>query len=419
MDYDIVTLPSKADASNEFDAAVNKLRERFINKNSPDYLFKPSYWKLVSSDKIASHLTSMQYAIQTHWSVIGHEAFDWSKTPPKFDAKGRYAIEKTCCFFKGQYTTHIDGFYNMVIQHVYNKFLEAIKPVQDDIYTKGVEDEYLKKLVKCRRTTMASFNAIVEHHQGDIYEAKRDKLRSKCNEKIKSLASEQTPWNATGLAIQLFADRTLQMQEKAIQERVQLEVERRIKEMELAAAQTKVELDAQRAKIHHLEAVIANNDAEISNYASMIGMLEVANSEKYEFIAALKATNSEKDETISALKAENNAKGKVIGELEAVNTVKDAIISALKAENGDKNRDVSILEAANSKKDEAISVLEIEAGAMDSLIDAHEKDAGELKAVISRQDTAINELLTIIRRQEIAISKHQATTGSQGTEMKA
>ncbi|RKP10696.1 root hair defective 3 GTP-binding protein-domain-containing protein [Thamnocephalis sphaerospora] len=461
FDYDVVMLPSKIESPNEFGAAVDKLRGRFVDRHNPDYLFKPNYWKAVSVDRIVPHLASIKCAIDNHWSVLGYEKFAFGENAPTINAKQKYAAEKRCCLFEGQYKDHVDGFYDMAIHHAYNEFMEAIKPTQKKIDAKGMEDEYLEQLLKCQRNAMAMFNTIVEHHQSDIYEEKRVELRSKCTEKITSMVREQMAWSSSGLVMQLVVDLTLQRQENTIQERVQQEVERRMKEAKLIAAQTKTKLDEQAAEISHLKSEIAENDGEINEHMARIDALEAANGEKRNTISALKATNDEKDTTISVLKAEksgkdgnlsilektsnekddvistlttansmlatansekdgiiamlkaaNEEKDEVISALnaanrllEATNSEKDEAISTLKATSGKNCETISILEAANSEKGAIIVALETEAEAQDELAAAWKWDISKLRAVIDRQDTAIDKLSSMIRRQETVISE--------------
>ncbi|RKP05238.1 hypothetical protein THASP1DRAFT_32923 [Thamnocephalis sphaerospora] len=406
FDYDVVTLPSKIDAPDEFDAAVDKLRGRLINEHNPGYLFKPSYWKAVSADRIASHLANLRRAILTYWSVLAYETFSSAKDAPTLDTKEKYAAEKKCCLFEGQYRNHMDGFYDMAIHYAYNEFLKAVKPIQEEIDTKGIEDEYLKQLVGYQRNAMVTFSTVVEHHQDDMHEAKRNELRSKCNEKITSLVCEQTPWSSTGLAMQLVVDRTLQKQENTIQARVQQEVERRTKEMELNVAQLKAELDQQSVEIDRLKAEGDKKSARISEQITKIGALEAANGEKDTTIDALKADNDKKDIIISALKAEKEA---MICMSKATNNEKETVINAQKAENSEKEDVISALKVANDEKDTVITALETEAEVQDGLIAICKRDVSKLRMVIDKQDIAIDELTGLIREQETVINEQKAT----------
>ncbi|RKP05445.1 root hair defective 3 GTP-binding protein-domain-containing protein [Thamnocephalis sphaerospora] len=154
FDYDVVTLPSKIDAPDEFDAAVDRLRERFVDRRSLKYLFKPSYWKVVSADRIVPHLKDLCHAIENNWNVIAYETFSLDKIAPTLEAKKKYAAEKRCCLFEGQYSNHTKDFYDMAIHHTYNEFLVGIEPVLKEIDAKGIEDEYLKQLIVYRRNAM-------------------------------------------------------------------------------------------------------------------------------------------------------------------------------------------------------------------------------------------------------------------------
>ncbi|RKP07424.1 hypothetical protein THASP1DRAFT_30762 [Thamnocephalis sphaerospora] len=293
LDYEVVTLPSKIDAPNYFDAAVAELRGRFIDRHDPNYLFKPIYWKAVSASGITYYFRHLCYTLDEHWDVLDYKMSSYESAPDFYKNKN-YLAEKRCCLFETQYKDHIDGFYDMTIHHTYSEFLEAIKPIQEEIDAKGITHEYLEQLLGHQRNAMATFNAAVEHHKDDtMYKAKRDVLRSQCNQKITFSTYEQTPWGSTGLVIQLLIDHTHQ-KEDAIRERVQQEVERCRKEMKLIDAQIKPKSE-QYIGIHHLKTEVAKKDVEISKYMLRIDTLEAANGEKDKIIARLEAANSKKD----------------------------------------------------------------------------------------------------------------------------
>ncbi|RKP04983.1 hypothetical protein THASP1DRAFT_33197 [Thamnocephalis sphaerospora] len=369
FDYDVVALPSKIDAAAEFDAAVGKLRKRFIDRHSPSYLFRSDYWKAVSADRIVHHLISIRHSIRDHSYTFDCDAFS-NKNVPMLDVEQRYSAERRDCLFEGQYRNHMDGFYDMAIHRAYNGFLEAIRAVQKEIEANGIKDEYLKKIIACQRRAMATFKAAVKHHQDDAYKSKCDELRTKYNEKITSLAHEQMPWNSTGLLMQLVVARTLQKQENTIQERVQQEVERRMKEMELAAAHTKVKLDEQGAEIERLKAKAVEKNEEISQQIARADGLATA--------------NNKKDKTISTLSVAN-----------------------------------SLLETANGQKDVAIAALETEAQVQDELREACERDVSKLRAIVDKQDVVIGELTLIVRGQEATIGKQRTAVDELENEIQA
>ncbi|RKP09625.1 hypothetical protein THASP1DRAFT_28568 [Thamnocephalis sphaerospora] len=371
---------------------------RFIDKYNPGYLFKPNYWKVVSADGIASHLGSLCHAIEDNWDVLVYETFSLGKDVPTPDAKEKYAAEKRCCLFEEQYKKHNTDFYDMAVQYAYNEFLEAIKPMQKEIAAKGMENEHLEQLLKYQRNAMATFNVAVEYHRDDMYEANRDKLSSMCSNRITLLAYNQTPWNSTSFSIQLFVDRALQMRENAIQERTQQEVEQRMKNIDSATAQIMAKFDEQRTEICHLKAIVAKNDAEISNHIDMNSMLKAVNNYQDKDISRLETANSEKDDIISALKVAN---------------------SMLESANNEKDEAINMLKAANSEKDVVIHALETEAEAQDELIAACRKDVSKLRTVIDRQDTVIDELASVICGQETVINEQQEMAGAQENKMKA
>lgn len=56
FDLEFTTLPHKVLVPEKFDAEVQSLRKRFVEKNSPSYLFKPAYHKRIPADGVAFYM---------------------------------------------------------------------------------------------------------------------------------------------------------------------------------------------------------------------------------------------------------------------------------------------------------------------------------------------------------------------------
>ncbi|XP_006460749.1 hypothetical protein AGABI2DRAFT_192353 [Agaricus bisporus var. bisporus H97] len=66
FDLEFTTLPHKLLVPDKFDAGVQSLRRRFVDKGSPDYLFKPAYHKWIPADGVAFYMEGIWEQVQSN-----------------------------------------------------------------------------------------------------------------------------------------------------------------------------------------------------------------------------------------------------------------------------------------------------------------------------------------------------------------
>ena len=59
FDLSFVALPHKVLAADKFESEVRELRKRFVDKDSENYLFKPSYHKRIPADGVAMYMENI------------------------------------------------------------------------------------------------------------------------------------------------------------------------------------------------------------------------------------------------------------------------------------------------------------------------------------------------------------------------
>jgi len=59
FDLAFTTLPHKIFAADKFEAEVQELRKRFVDKDRDDYLFKPAYHKRIPADGVAFYMENI------------------------------------------------------------------------------------------------------------------------------------------------------------------------------------------------------------------------------------------------------------------------------------------------------------------------------------------------------------------------
>jgi hypothetical protein len=63
FDLGFTALPHKVLAAEQFEAEVQKLRQRFEDKSRPDYLFKPVYHKRIPADGVAFYMEGIWVSV--------------------------------------------------------------------------------------------------------------------------------------------------------------------------------------------------------------------------------------------------------------------------------------------------------------------------------------------------------------------
>ncbi|KII92556.1 hypothetical protein PLICRDRAFT_50920 [Plicaturopsis crispa FD-325 SS-3] len=66
FDLAFTTLPHKVLVPDKFEAEVQDLRKRFVDKSSPGYLFKPAYHKRIPADGVAFYMEGIWEQVQTN-----------------------------------------------------------------------------------------------------------------------------------------------------------------------------------------------------------------------------------------------------------------------------------------------------------------------------------------------------------------
>ena len=59
FDLAFTALPHKIFAADKFEAEVQELRKRFVDKDRDDYLFKPTYHKRIPADGVAFYMNNI------------------------------------------------------------------------------------------------------------------------------------------------------------------------------------------------------------------------------------------------------------------------------------------------------------------------------------------------------------------------
>lgn len=71
FDLEFTTLPHKLLVPDKFDADVQLLRKRFVDKGSPDYLFKPAYHKWIPADGVSFYMEGI-------WVRVLYDIIAWA-----------------------------------------------------------------------------------------------------------------------------------------------------------------------------------------------------------------------------------------------------------------------------------------------------------------------------------------------------
>ncbi|KAJ7267584.1 RHD3/Sey1 [Mycena haematopus] len=66
FDLAFTALPHKVLAADKFEAEILNLRTRFVNKDAPDFLFKPAYHKRIPADGVAFYMENIWEQVQTN-----------------------------------------------------------------------------------------------------------------------------------------------------------------------------------------------------------------------------------------------------------------------------------------------------------------------------------------------------------------
>lgn len=66
FDLAFTALPHKILVPEKFEQEVAKLRSRFVDKSSPDYVFKPLYHKRIPADGVAFYMENIWVCISAH-----------------------------------------------------------------------------------------------------------------------------------------------------------------------------------------------------------------------------------------------------------------------------------------------------------------------------------------------------------------
>ena len=70
FDLTFAALPHKILAADKFEAEVQQLRKRFMDKSRDDYVFKPAYHKRIPADGVAFYMEGIWVSHQSIWDVL-------------------------------------------------------------------------------------------------------------------------------------------------------------------------------------------------------------------------------------------------------------------------------------------------------------------------------------------------------------
>ncbi|RIA79386.1 RHD3/Sey1 [Glomus cerebriforme] len=156
FDFMFTALPHKLLLPEKFEEDVIKLRERFVNPNHKDFVFKPNYSKRVPADGF--HV----YAEGIWDQIMSNKDLD---LPTQQELLAQYRCDEIATVAFEAFLGKIKGFRQPIES---GKILEGLGPEMEEI----------------RNTTIKQFDKDASRYHSDVYNRKRNEILNKANSQL-------------------------------------------------------------------------------------------------------------------------------------------------------------------------------------------------------------------------------------------
>ncbi|GBB84423.1 hypothetical protein RclHR1_01100015 [Rhizophagus clarus] len=156
FDFMFTALPHKLLLPDKFEEEVAKLRERFVNTNHKDFVFKPNYSKRVPADGL--HV----YAEGIWDQIMSNKDLD---LPTQQELLAQYRCDEIATVAFDAFLGKIKGFRQPIEA---GKIIEGLGPQMEEI----------------RNTTIKQFDKDASRYHSDVYKRKRSEILNKANSQL-------------------------------------------------------------------------------------------------------------------------------------------------------------------------------------------------------------------------------------------
>ncbi|CAG8456477.1 RHD3/Sey1 [Gigaspora rosea] len=178
FDFMFTALPHKILLPKEFEQDVVKLRERFVNPNNKDFVFKPNYSKRVPADGF--HV----YAEGIWDQIMSNKDLD---LPTQQELLAQYRCDEIATI-------------------AFENFLGKIKGYRQPIESGKIIDDLGPEMEEIRNTTIKQFDKDASRYHAEVYKRKRQEVLQKANSQLHVFFLGQLK-NLTKKAINSFNSR--------------------------------------------------------------------------------------------------------------------------------------------------------------------------------------------------------------------
>lgn len=178
FDFMFTALPHKLLLPEKFEEEVIKLRERFVNQNHKDFVFKPNYSKRVPADGF--HV----YAEGIWDQIMSNKDLD---LPTQQELLAQYRCDEIATVAFEAFLGKIKGFRQPIEA---GKIIEGLGPQMEEI----------------RNTTIKQFDKDASRYHSDVYKRKRNEILNKANSQLHAFYLGQLK-NLSKKAITMFNSR--------------------------------------------------------------------------------------------------------------------------------------------------------------------------------------------------------------------
>ncbi|CAG8722237.1 16408_t:CDS:10, partial [Dentiscutata erythropus] len=178
FDFMFAALPHKLLLPREFEQDVIKLRERFVNPNNKDFVFKPNYSKRVPADGF--HV----YAEGIWDQIMSNKDLD---LPTQQELLAQYRCDEIATI-------------------AFDSFLGKIKGFRQPIEAGKIIDDLGPQMEEIRATTIKQFDKDASRYHSEVYNRKRQEILQKANSQLHVFFLGQLK-NLTKKAINTFNSR--------------------------------------------------------------------------------------------------------------------------------------------------------------------------------------------------------------------
>jgi len=175
FDFMFIGLPHKVFKNEQFEAEVKLLKNRFYNKDDPNYVFKPDYHRRIPADGFP------QYA-QSIWDkVINNKDLD---IPTQQHLLAQYRCEE-------------------IAKEAYEIFVNKITPLKVKLDNGEIIDKLGQELLEYRDSAIKQFSVEGCRYRQDIYEKKKADFLEQMNNTLYSYYTSQIS-NALNATVEDF-----------------------------------------------------------------------------------------------------------------------------------------------------------------------------------------------------------------------